>query len=604
MILEVLKENFDQIFVVDTEFRQDLSEKGETPDPICAVYKEIKSQKIFRHSGKDLNKLPPHKPNKTLFVAFNVVAEASCFNVLKIKMPRYWWDVFVENKKLYQGRIKGGKGAFGLLRTAKRYGIEAMSEDLKAWNINKILYDPNHPIEDIVDYCLDDVLTTEKVFVEQLKDIEETFSNKGPLEIIQHALFHGLSMAYTAIVECNGIPIDEELYDEINKNFLVAKKNIIADINSRLDVYEDDVFSQKKFKSLVARLGLLDRWPKTDSGKLATTEKVIYKFSQENETINEFYFCKEFVDSQKLKGFIVGPDNRARTSLSMFGLITGRTNQSTARYPFNTAKPMRNIMKPDDDWAFIYADYKSQEIAVAAYLSKDPNLCAAYESGDIYIYAAALANRVPKGATKETHPKERKLFKVALLATFYCQGSKSLAAALSCSIDEAVYLIQAIKKNFPDYFEWIEGIVNRAMARGYISTKFGWRYWLSRTDKVKQTTLFNFPIQSHGSEMLRQALIGLVDKNIEVNALIHDGLMVHCSLNKLHDTEKQVIKIMENASALVLDGNVCPVEIEIIKSNFKQEKEEQIKFDRIMTIIRDPSNRPTTPVGQSIIRSI
>ena len=107
-------------------------------------------------------------------------------------MPRYWWDVFVENKKLYQGRIKGGKGAFGLLRTAKRYGIEAMSEDLKAWNINKILYDPNHPIEDIVDYCLDDVLTTEKVFVEQLKDIEETFSNKGPLEIIQHALFHGL----------------------------------------------------------------------------------------------------------------------------------------------------------------------------------------------------------------------------------------------------------------------------------------------------------------------------------------------------------------------------------------------------------------------------
>jgi len=61
---------------------------------------------------------------------------------------------------------------------------------------------------------------------------------------------------------------------------------------------------------------------------------------------------------------------------------------------------------------------------------------------------------------------------------------------------------------------------------------------------------------------------------------------------------------MENASALVLDGNVCPVEIEIIKSNFKQEKEEQIKFDRIMTIIRDPSNRPTTPVGQSIIRSI
>ena len=593
MILDVLKENFDQIFVVDTEFRQDLKERGETPDPICAVYKEIKSQKIFKHSGGDLNKLPPHKPNKTLFVAFNVVAEASCFKVLNIKMPQFWWDVFVENKKLYQGKIKSGKGAFGLLRTAQRYGIEAMSEGLKQWNINKILYDKDHPIEDIVDYCLDDVLTTEKVFVAQLKDLEETFSNKGPLEMIQHALFHGLSMANTAAVECNGIPIDTDLYNEINENFPTVKDKIINDINSRLDVYDEGVFSQKKFKLLVAREGLLDQWPKTDSGQLKTTEKVIYKYAQENEAISELYFCKEFVDSQKLKGFIVGPDGRARTNLHMFGLVTGRTNQSTARYPFNTAKPMRNIMKPIKDWAFIYSDYKSQEIAIAAYLSRDPNLCAAYESGDIYIYAAALANRVPKDATKQSHPKERKLFKVALLATFYCQGAKSLAAALNCSIDEAVYLIATIKKNFPTYFEWIEGIVNRAMARGYISTKFGWRYWLSKTDKIKPTTLFNFPIQAHGSEMLRHALIGLTEKDIEVSALIHDGIMVHCPLNNIAASELKVKKIMEDASRIVLDGNVCPVDIVSIKTNYKQEEEEQIKFDRMMTIIRYPSNSST-----------
>ena len=49
---------------------------------------------------------------------------------------------------------------------------------------------------------------------------------------------------------------------------------------------------------------------------------------------------KEFVDSQKLKGFIVGPDKRARTQLKMFGIKTGRTNQSTSRYPFNAAKPV------------------------------------------------------------------------------------------------------------------------------------------------------------------------------------------------------------------------------------------------------------------------
>ena len=93
--------------------------------------------------------------------------------------------------------------------------------------------------------------------------------------------------------------------------------------------------------------------------------------------------------------------------------------------------------------------------------------------------------------------------------------------------------------------------------------------------------------------MLRHALNGLVDKDIEVSALIHDGLMVHCPLSKLFATELKVRQIMENASKIVLNGNVCPVDIEIIKGNYKQEKEEQIKFDRIMSIIRHPSEITT-----------
>ena len=59
-------------------------------------------------------------------------------------MPIYWWDCFIENQKLYRGRINGGKGAFSMLRTAKRYGIECMSEDLKKWNISQILNNPEN----------------------------------------------------------------------------------------------------------------------------------------------------------------------------------------------------------------------------------------------------------------------------------------------------------------------------------------------------------------------------------------------------------------------------------------------------------------------------
>jgi len=252
----------------------------------------------------------------------------------------------------------------------------------------------------------------------------------------------------------------------------------------------------------------------------------------------------------------------------------------------------------------ISGDYKAQEIAIAAYLSKDPMLISMYKEKDIYISIATTVGAAPKGATKLSHPSIRNKYKVVLLACFYGQGAKSLAAQLDITIDEAVKIQQDIKNLFPVYFEWIEGIVNRAMIRGYISTKFGWRYWLSKTDKIKPTTLFNFPIQAHGSEMLRHALIGLTEKDIEVSALIHDGIMVHCPLNNIAASELKVKKIMEDASRIVLDGNVCPVDIVSIKTNYKQEKEEQNKFDRMMSIIRYPSNQSTGVVEPFINSAI
>ena len=586
MIFAELKNHFESVVGFDFEFTQDINNKGETPTPRCVVYKDFKSQKVFKLVGNDMRKIP-FNPKKTLFVCYNAVAEASCLLALGIKLPKYWWDCYVENKKLYQGRIAAGKGAFGLVRTAKRYGLECISEDLKKWNIEQILSNnPDYTEQQLLDYCTQDVLNLEEVFYSQLKDIETTFRNKGPIEVIQHALFHGRSMAAVGQVEFNGIPIDEKLFSEITTNFPAVKEKMIAEINERIDVYENGSFSNKKFQILVSRLGLIDIWPRTPSGQLATTEKVIYNYAQQYDEINDLYFCKEFVDSQKLKGFIVGPDNRARCSLNMFGTKTGRTNQSTARYPFNTAKPMRNIIRPDENCAFIYADYKAQEVAIAAYLSQDNGLIAAYEYGDPYIYIAKLAKAVPDDATKDSHPKIRDQYKRTLLANFYGQGVKSLAAQLNIPIDAAVELDVKVKKLFPTYFEFINGVVNKAMIRGYMTTKFGWRLWVGTAEKINPRSMGNFPIQAHGSEMLRHALLALLDKDFEVNALVHDGILVHVPLRNLQDAKTRIQKTMEDASRIVLGGKVCNVDLKEIINNFEQEEEEQLKFNRIIKIIK------------------
>ena len=141
--------------------------------------------------------------------------------------------------------------------------------------------------------------------------------------------------------------------------------------------------------------------------------------------IDEFYLCKEFVDSNKLKGAVVGPDGKARTPLNMFGTVTGRTNPSTSRYPFNAPKFFRNILKPLKDHVYVYADYATQEPCIAAYLSNDQNMIEAYNSDDMYLYAPIKAGMLPSHANKKKFPKERELYKRALLASMYGQKEGS-----------------------------------------------------------------------------------------------------------------------------------------------------------------------------------
>ena len=68
---------------------------------------------------------------------------------------------------------------------------------------------------------------------------------------------------------------------------------------------------------------------------------------------------------------------------------------------------MRNLVRADADKICVNFDYRSQEIFIAAYLSGDPQLIAAVEDGDPYIYTARLVKAVPQGATKKSNPVER-----------------------------------------------------------------------------------------------------------------------------------------------------------------------------------------------------
>jgi len=593
MILETLKENFKNIVVVDTEFKGQQDE-GQLNDPICVVFEEITRGEQHIFEGKKW-KLP-YPSKDTLYIAHNVIAEAHTFLAAGNKLPQFWWDTFIEDKKLNFGKV----AKHSLLACCARYGIQTISEDLKKYFINKIIL-PNETYTDeqlktIVNYCISDVEAGKELFLRQLEDIEKTRNLDGPRMIISQALFSGAAVACTAQVEFNGIHINQPLLKRIDDAFPYVKRTMIDELNADLDIYENDVLKQHKFDEFIERIGLSDVWPLTITGKYKTDENTLEEYKDTHPDIRKFKLAQEFISSRKLKGFIVGPDGKARCSYRMYGLKTGRTNPSTAKHPFNAPKAMRNLVAAPKDKIMVNFDYRSQEVAIAAYISGDPKMMAAVEQTDPYIQIAKMNNAVPKDATKASHKEQRNLYKTTTLAALYGQGAINMSKRMNLIIDYGQDLFVKIKNTFPTYFAWAKEMFDKAIIDGYAETKFGWRYYFKPGELYNPRTFYNFPIQAHGSEMLRRALIDLTHAGIEVNALIHDGIVLTFDRKNFRKEFIKAKKILLDASRTILniDGSTnhfCDVDFQFIRSGMIQGKDEQKKFQRILDLVdKNPGN--------------
>ena len=587
MIVETLNENFEYLCVVDTEFKGD-QDKGEINDPICVVIKELKSGQVHRFSGPKL-KLP-YPANKTLWIAHNVIAEAQTFLSYGIKLPKYWWDTLIEDRKLKFGKVQ----SHSLLAACGRYGIQTISEDLKKYFINKIILAnetyTDEQMSKILDYCESDVEAGAALFLEQCKEIEKVKKFDGPEMIISQALFSGAAVACTAKVEFNGNHVNNELLKKIDDAFPYVKRKIIDELNAELDVYENDVLKQDKFDTWIEHIGLADVWPLTITGQYKTDEKTLDTYKDAHPDIRKFKLAQMFIGARKLKGFIVGPDGKARCSYRMYGLKTGRTNPSTAKHPFNAPKAMRNLIKAPKNKIMVNFDYRSQEVAIAAYLSQDPNMMAAVQKTDPYIHIAKLNKAVPDNATKKSHKAIRNLYKTTTLAALYGQGAVNMSKRMNLIIDYGQELFVKIKNTFPTYFAWAKTMFDKAIVNGYAETKYGWRYYFKPGELYNPRTFYNFPIQAHGSEMLRRALIDLTTAGIEVNALIHDGIVITLNRKNFRKEFIKAKKILINASIAILNedsstNNFCDVDFQTIRSGFIQEDADQNKFNRILELV-------------------
>ena len=576
-IKDYIWEQFDYVVANDYEYSQT---PGNNPNPVCVTYKDLKTGKITQQWLLGSKQLCPFPVQSTLFICHYAVAEVSCDIVRGLTKPTFIWDSFVEEKKMLNGKIKVG---FGLLDTCERYNIKGvMSEAHKTlWRDTIINNYPNYTEEEktgILKYNLEDVLTNEKLFYAQLEKL--SFKNNNYHQIVSQACFHGRSMGVCAQIEHNGIPVNLEIYNDLDKHYEEVKKLEIDSLVKVFDCYDGDKFSNKKFAAAIEKEGLLERWPKTEKGGLKTDDRTIYRFAEVNAAIQQYRASKFIIESRKLKGYEIGKDGRSRTSLNMFGQSTGRTNVSTATNPFGAPRRMRTMIGTTKDKILVYADFKSQEAVIQAQLSQDQNMIAAVKSGDPYLFTAKLVGAVPQDAVRKQCEKVREIYKQSFLAISYGQTPFGLKNKLGLPIANATYIHAAIIKAYSEYQIWIQSLKDFAMRRGYLITKYGWRYWLSDRELVNPRQLGNWPIQSHGSEILRRAMIELDDAGFEISMIIHDAILIHMDRKDCRIKIEALKKIM-SAAAYEVIGSEIEVDTQLIKETYQQKDEHKKMWDSL-----------------------
>ena len=532
-----LAEEFEQVWAVDFEFRE---VNGNLPEVHCMVARELFSGQLIRTwiAGKLSTPCPLPLGKSILYVAYYATAELKCHLALGWPLPINVLDLFVEFRCQTNGKLlPSGNGLLGALIY---FGLSAIAyTEKEAMRELAIRGGPFSICErcELTDYCQGDVDALVKLLPYLTKNL-----NLG------QTLLRGRYMKAVAQMENNGIPIDVGTLTHLQNNWEVIKDALIQRVDVSYGVFDGNTFKKDRFADYLRRQQI--PWPLLPSGSLDLKDDTFRQMARTHSQLSPLRELRHALGQMRLNKFEVGNDSRARTNLSPFRSKTGRNQPSTASYIFGSSIWLRGLIKPKRGFGVAYIDWSQQEIGIAAALSGDKAMQAAYHSGDPYLEFAKLAKLVPADATKKSRPEQRKLCKTAVLAVQYGMGAESLAERIQQPVIVAKDLLRKHRQTFQVFWEWSDRNVDYALLHNRLWTVFGWQIQVEGQPNPR--SLANFPMQANGAEMLRIACILMTEAGIRVCAPVHDAVLIEAPLEELDDRVRQAQELMSEASRQVL----------------------------------------------------
>jgi hypothetical protein len=564
-----VRENFGTVVVVDFEYEVDANL---LPNVLCMVAhvlnENLQLVRVIRLWRGEFGSAPPFDVGPdTLIVAYSAWAEMTCFKVLGWKFPVHIFDLHTaylavsnillpyqpneENKrKKPRKRLSDACRAHGIEgweRVDKKTIAEAIGEG--RWR--------EYGQDAVFDYCEEDVRMSVKLLRRMLRGNTQ-FSAADVPRVLHWSNYSAKSIA---LIQARGIPWDVVLWNLVLEN----KAAVIRELIRRFDpsagdddpIYTPDgEWSYARFERWLVRSGV-PFWPRLESGQLDTSSDAfkLMAYLPGIESLHALRDSLGFIAKARLP---IGADGRNRPSLFPFGTATGRNAHSKS--PYNAHAGVRGFMVFPPDRIGVYFDWRTQEVGVAAVRSGDRALMADYRAGDIYHALARLAGFTddPDPSHWKIHfPDMRQHMKALQFGINYGMGVPSLARGLNRHPLIASAIIERHQRTYPDFWRWREEQVMAAMLARRIESSFGWPLHL--TASPNKRTLYNFPMQADGAEMLRLAAWRLCEAGIVPAMLVHDGILLEVTDREEIEIAKE---IMRQAGRDVCDGFEIGVDVD------------------------------------------
>jgi hypothetical protein len=547
-----------KVWSVDFEYSTD---KNFRPMPICMVAREIFGGELRRvWLWDDPPSDCPIDFTGSLYVAYAASAEMGCHLELGWDMPDCIVDLYAEYCAEKAGLLPQGKG---LLDALSSYGISGIAagekNDMRDLCIRGGPYTEKQR-EEILTYCQSDVDATAELFLKMWPRVSGHFPP---------ALWRGEYGKAVAKIEANGIPLDVPKLEHLRAAWPKIKSQMIRTVDAHYGVFEGETFKEAKFAAWVEKGGI--DWPLLESGRLDLKKRTFSDMSKREPRVHALHELRKTLSELRLQDIPVGTNNRNHFAVMPYRSKTGRNQPKGKEFIFSGAKWLRHLIRPEPGMALAYIDWSGQEFGIAAYKSGDANMIAGYESGDPHLYFAKFAGAVPQDATKNSHPNERKVFKIANLGILMGMSVRGLSEQLGNREARAAQLLRSHKEFFPAYWQWSEDNLNYYLDGHALYGAMGWP--LNPSLGTKTTTARNFKLQANGAEMMRLATIAITAKGIRVCCPVHDAFLVEAPVGEIDDVVKSVQVSMAEASAVVLGGPRIRTDVDIFRYPGRYEEE-------------------------------